>query len=323
VPVLPVAAPVPESAAEGAGDAAFGREIAAAPPAVARAAHAAAARALRAPLREPVVVAALPFLLLRPLSQLGYLEALGGALEVEKARDGAEAFGAALAAKVLDPPERGWRRTPATVATQAAFAGDAGEHGVTDLARRTAPFAPVLDGLVAAALVAGRQRGDALLLRRTPRGDHAVIDPRGCFPLAIAGERPALDAVLRAAGRPALRAPRGPELHRLDALLAALEARPAAPLASDAMLDRTVALAAATALGMIAWELWSEREPTDPLLALERFSTLDARVRVEPERVLVTLPMGRRRDDLASHGLLAEVLDVPWLAGIPVVFTGV
>jgi len=54
---------------------------------------------------------ALPFLLLAPLSRIGYFETLSAVLEAAKLEKPAPVFAAALAYKVLAPPERGWRRT--------------------------------------------------------------------------------------------------------------------------------------------------------------------------------------------------------------------
>ncbi len=81
-------------------------------------------------------------------------------------------------------------------------------------------------------------------------------------------------------------------------------------------------LASAFSLGVIAWTLWQGREPVDPLLSLERFGDLDAWLRVDPDRINVRLPLGKRRADLAAHGLLAEVPQVPWFAGRRLTFTG-
>jgi hypothetical protein len=97
--------------------------------------------------------------------------------------------------------------------------------------------------------------------------------------------------------------------------------RPSIPLASDATLDRHLTLAAAVALGTIAWELWREREPTTPLLTLERFSDLEARVTQSGDTVRVCLPLGKRFQDLRDHGLLADVNDVPWLNGRMLTFS--
>jgi len=98
--------------------------------------------------------------------------------------------------------------------------------------------------------------------------------------------------------------------------------RPAVAVATGSALDRSLTLAAATALGTIAWTLWREREPTDPLLALERFASLDAHVRFDRRSLRVRLPLGKRHRDLYEHGLLASVRGVPWLGGRVVEISG-
>ena len=98
--------------------------------------------------------------------------------------------------------------------------------------------------------------------------------------------------------------------------------RAAVPLAAGAALGRSLLLAAGLGLGTLAWTLWREREPTDPLLALERFADLSALVSFEPHRVRVRLPLGPRHADLSAHGLLADVPGVPWLGGRVVEFSG-
>ena len=111
----------------------------------------------------------------------------------------------------------------------------------------------------------------------------------------------------------------------LDELLAALqvrlgcapgarsESRPGAPAVHDGnAFERSLTLAAGVALGMIAWDLWREREATDATLALRRLGDLDARVRAEPGCVRVTIPLGRRHRDLTDAGLLQPVA-LPWL----------
>lgn len=96
--------------------------------------------------------------------------------------------------------------------------------------------------------------------------------------------------------------------------------RPGLPVASEAAVERSLALAAALALGTIAWTLWREREAVTPLLALQRFADLDARISFRPDRVQVHLPLGRRFTDLKQAGLLADVADVPWFGGRPLQF---
>jgi len=80
-------------------------------------------------------------------------------------------------------------------------------------------------------------------------------------------------------------------------------------------LEDSLALATSVALGQLAWTLWRERELTEPLLTLQRFADLDARVRFDAETVRVVLPLGKRSADLADHRLLNDVVGVPWLDG--------
>jgi hypothetical protein len=101
-----------------------------------------------------------------------------------------------------------------------------------------------------------------------------------------------------------------------------LERRPLGGHDADPALDRSVSLAAALALGTIAWELWRMREPTSPLLALQRFGDLEATVRFERHQIRVRLPLGKRFKDLERAGFLADVQRVPWLENRPVVFSG-
>ncbi|MGN9908579.1 hypothetical protein ACTMTJ_13635 [Phytohabitans sp. LJ34] len=103
-------------------------------------------------------------------------------------------------------------------------------------------------------------------------------------------------------------------------LMAAMAARPAAPRASHPGLERTLTLLATAGLGTIAWLLWRHREPTDPQLALTRLGDLGGLVRFDADEVRVRLPYGRRHDDLAAHGLLADVPDVSWLDGRTLTF---
>jgi hypothetical protein len=91
--------------------------------------------------------------------------------------------------------------------------------------------------------------------------------------------------------------------------------RPTIPRLGDHPLDDTLTLAAATALGSIAWELWRAREATAPQSALARFHDFEARLHVDATNVQVRLPLGRRFFELLEHGLLRDVANVPWLGG--------
>ena len=327
------------------------------------------------------VACALPFLLLGPLDQTGYLSALGPALQPAGLQAQTAVFATALAYTVLGPLERGWRRRPEDVAAAAAFAGLGAPvpgQALTEFARVADPALPALDAVVTRALAEGHSAGEPLVLVGVgERADAGLLlfDREGLFPVAWAdtvagllpawrmfGSPPVLVAPtavgalrgLADAGAsfvvatPPARTERWRRLppHRLwtnsdDPALArhaggyqqavdlaaeltqALAAeRAAIPLAASPALGRSLLLAAGLGLGTLAWTLWREREPTDPLLALERFADLSARVSFEPDRVRVRLPLGPRHSDLSVHGLLADVPDVPWFGGRIVEFSG-
>ena len=344
----------------------------------------------RAPASEVQISSALPFLLLGPLARVGYWEALAGTLEAAGLAAEAHLFAAALAYKVLAPPERGWRRTPDDERAAAAFAGlDAPPAGsaLTEFARNAAAHLAPLDSSLTHALVKGHSPGRAVLLRREPAegvGPRlALFDTEGLFVLACADDWPQLlpaarhfteehllvprasaDPVLLAeldacgfhfiTDAPPARGEHWRELRRgragpwytnsadaresalvrsaseieraaeeVELLWSALAAeRSGLVLARDSRLERSLTLAAALALGTIAWTLWREREFATPLLALERFGDLEARVRFTERRVRVRLPLGRRRSDLEAAGLLADVRGVPWLGLRTVEFAG-
>lgn len=104
-----------------------------------------------------------------------------------------------------------------------------------------------------------------------------------------------------------------------------VELRPLVLPARGAMFhaaEFSVTLAVCSALGELADTLWREREPTRPLLALQRFADLGGTVSVEEGRVLVRPALGRRFMDLGEHGLLRDILGVPWWPGRRVEFAG-
>jgi hypothetical protein len=345
--------------------------------------------ALRAPRSYEVQVSsALPFLLLGPLAQFGYLATLAAALEAARLSDDAPLFAAALAYKVLPPPERGWRRRPAAALAAAGFAGLAEpppEQSLTLFSERIAPHVSALDAALAHVLVRGHNPLKPLALCRTRGASPGLLlaDVEGIFPVAWAGDFEGLLPTLRQFGqttllvpaetadpallrsldeggflfitdappargetwRPLRRAPAerwhtndhsGAEKNLLRAARLLADAceeagrlwqslgveRVGVPLAPDARLETSLTLAAAFALGTISWTLWRAREPVNPLLALERFGDLDARVRFGGRAVSVRLPLGRRYRDLYEHGLLEAVAEVPWLDGRRVEFTG-
>jgi len=318
------------------------------------------------------VASALPFLLLGPLSRMGYLKTLEATMEAAGMSADLPLFASALACKALDPPARGWRRDPAMTDVSAAFAAleePAAEEEINRFARRIGPHLSPLDATVAGALIAGHDADQPLLLIRTGEG-YLLLDVEGVFPILHSPDFEGLQSALmrlnssyvliprdaaevlnrlnsegfrfitdaapargerwrelrRAPHRWWTNDPITPE-SRLISVARSLAAssedaetlwqslaidRPAAPLAEEGSFDRHLSLAAASALGTIAWTLWCDRETVAPHLTLERFRDFEAGVTFSRDAVRVALPLGRRFEDLDSHGLLKDVADVPW-----------
>jgi hypothetical protein len=329
---------------------------------------------------------ALPFLLLGPLSRTGFLETLAATFAAAGLLGDLPLFAAALAYKVLPPPERGWRRTPEAMGAAAACTGlldPVSGEDLSGLSRRASECLEPLAADLATSLLAGHEPGRPLLLAAA--GDGLLLaEVDGVFPIAWASGFEGLSPVLArlrdetllvptgiatssllreidalghrfvtaappTRGEPwrPLRLPGGyhrdrvwtndpavPGLARQAAGLAVAEEgarrlwqalgveRPILPAATDPAFDRHLTLAAGVALGTLAWTLWREREPVDPILALERFGDLDARVRFREHSVHVVLPLGRRHHDLFEHRLLEPVRDAVWLGGRVLEFGG-
>ena len=155
------------------------RMITAAAGAVAHAAGSAAATSAD-------ISSALPFLLLGPLAQTGYLSALAPALQPAGLEAQTAAFATALAYTVLGPLERGWQRQPEDVAAAAAFAGLAAPvpgPELTEFARVAGPVLPGLDAVVTRALAEGHTVGEPLVLTGG-RDGLLLADREGMFPVA-------------------------------------------------------------------------------------------------------------------------------------------
>ena len=332
----------------------------------------------------------LPFLLLGPLAQIGYLDTLAATLETANLTSEAPLFAAALAAKVLRPPDRGWRRDAHDLSVIAAFTGletPPPGNAIAEFARKITGHLTPLDSLVSYTLVKGHSPGVAMMLHQTRDANDEtgllLVELEGLFPVAYAKDLKSLMPTLRyfsethllvhqtsarvetlrelhAAGfRFVTDAPptRGeswrevrhpaherlytndretksatltsiaesmlPMVEQVDLLWSAFSVqRPAIPTARHSQLELSLTMAASLALGTISWVLWRDRETTTPLLALERFGNLPARVRFTSSSVQLNLPLGRRQQDLREHGFLADLHDVPWLAGRKIEFLG-
>ena len=328
---------------------------------------------------------ALPFLMLGALSKMGYFEVLDALLAAAALSEEAPLFATALAYKVLDPPERGWRRSQAATTTSALFAGletQSPHEALADFARKAADFLPALDRVVADALASGHADGTPLLLCEVSGGGWMLAEADGVFPVAWSTTCEALLGIVERFGRPRLlvpaasaggglllrldaegfrfvtdapgargerwrrfhrlpherwctndvESPEGPLVasarklasahHSLQTTWEELALRPCVAPGDGGALETSMMLATAVALADLSWNLWNDMGDTDPLLAIERFGDLDARVRFSPDEVLVKLPLGKRSMDLSRHGLLDDVTGVPWYGGRVVRFSG-
>jgi hypothetical protein len=88
-------------------------------------------------------------------------------------------------------------------------------------------------------------------------------------------------------------------------------------------VDGPISFIANVALAALAWELWHRYgERTHPATAVRRLGDLDGRVSLEPGRIIVRMPLGRRHADLRDSNLLRTVPNVPWLEGRRLEFEG-
>jgi len=149
---------------------------------------------------EVSVASALPFLLLGPLTRLGYLQTLTAVLESVDLLPSMPLFATALAYKVLDPPHRGWQRHPTAVpaaATFAALAEAPPEPELAVFAQQVAAYLSPLDAVLTDMLVTGHNPQQPLLLYGTesPQG-WLLVDVEGIFPLAWAEAVEVLSPIL-------------------------------------------------------------------------------------------------------------------------------
>jgi hypothetical protein len=135
------------------------------------------------------VFSALPFLLLGPMERMGHLSMLAAILEAAHLENGAAFFAAALAHKVMQPPERGWRRSPAAQHAAAVFAGlteAPPESAIAEFSRQIVPHLGPLDRSLAAGVIAGRSADAPILLSRADSAAASgflLVDTQGCFPI--------------------------------------------------------------------------------------------------------------------------------------------
>lgn len=333
------------------------------------------------------VDSSLPFLVLGELARIGWLSGLAGCLEGAGLERESAAVATLLAYKCLQPPLRGWRRSPTSIRDAATFAGLREPLPEAQLMPGVEPLGEALlplDAWLRVQHARASTTPSALLVHKvgsaedTPRllFDFETLQPLGWYadpaslldglawfsetPLLISAAaadrrllaaldaaghrfvtraRPLRDENWQATGSGAAWSNTASELPpgvtRWLRELADREAdaeaihgglvleRPLCVTRPCERLERILTTATGTALARIAAKLWGEREPTTPILALERFGDLGARVTIDPAQVRVHLPLGRRSMDLNEHGLLEPITRIPWLQGRRLDFTGV
>lgn len=273
--------------------------------------------ARRPPSREPapagdpaaaigeLVVPALPLLVLAQLSRIGYVDAIASAAAVAGLPRAAGALGAVVAAKALLEPAPGDTAGDAVLALVSGGPPELLPGAFAAIAEHADALLASLAAALHAAYAEGRSASDELLVSA---GEHGVLcgEPEGLLPAAWVDGEAQLDGALAALGRPLVR--------RDDAFMPfarALDARRILPCAHA--LERHLAAAAGTGLGLIALGLWgASGRDTTPLLALERLGDLEARVSLDADGLHAAVPRGQRWLDLQRGGLL-ELFEIPWL----------
>jgi hypothetical protein len=140
------------------------------------------------------IESALPFLLLAPLHQIGYLDAIPAALDAIGLGGSSHLLATGLAYAVPCPAGRGLDRARPDQAI-AAFAGlpePAREPAVISFVGRAGPALAVLNAVLARSLTAGHTPGESLLLTAAPADSRASLvlaEDEGIFPILWA-DRP-------------------------------------------------------------------------------------------------------------------------------------
>ncbi|MFF3456878.1 hypothetical protein ACFYXH_21590 [Streptomyces sp. NPDC002730] len=173
----------------------------------------------------------LPFLLLPPLHDRGYLEAVAAVLTGggAQAHDGA-AFAACLAHKVLPPPAHGWLRSPQDTHAVAVFAGTTPTgHGAPvisalDLERHLGPLLALLDARLGLQAAEEHTATSPLLLRAVAPGRLLLLDVDGLYPVWDATQPAELLRPWEVAGTPLVMLPSQPDVPAAAGLTLALDA---------------------------------------------------------------------------------------------------
>jgi hypothetical protein len=288
---------------------------------------------------EVSVASALPFLLLGPLTRLGYLQTLAAVLEAADLLPQMRLFATALAYKVLDPPQRGWRRHPTAAPAAASFAALAAalpEPELAAFAQQISAHLSPLDVVLTDTLATGHNPQQPLLLCRTePTNGLLLMDVEGIFPMAWAEGIEALSPILMRCQASPLLVPLATAnsqlLSQLDRANVCFitEAPPTRherwrplrhpplgrwwtndPITPDPQLVKAAKLLsdAAEETAML-WRLLALERPSIPVLpdaALDRTLTLTAAIALG----IIAWTLWREREPVAPHLTLARFRDL-------------
>lgn len=167
------------------------------------AAHSFRPKSLRASFAgELACDSALPFLILQPLFQCGYLDLLGLSLSAAKCGELTAAFAACLALKVTDMPERDWRHLPSSMTLACAMAGGLQKLPTEEIHRldeRADQFCSGLDTLLGDSLLGHETQPRVLHIMPVSRESfdgYLISDCRGHFPIALLNSFEQLEQLL-------------------------------------------------------------------------------------------------------------------------------
>jgi len=151
---------------------------------------------------------ALPFLLLGPLSRIGYFETLSAVLQAAKLENFVSVFAAALAYKVLARPERGWRRTGEAELAATVFAGtdrQITDESIEEFSRNISKHIGPIERQLTEKVIEGHSTGSPAVLLRVESlslKGFLLIDFPGCFPFALVEDVEQVAALLTKMQKP-------------------------------------------------------------------------------------------------------------------------
>jgi hypothetical protein len=244
--------------------------------------------------QEPIDVPLLPLLVAATLDRVGTFALLARVLTARQQPLDLPLVVAAIALKLGPIPRRGWLHEPRTLAQVAGVAGiavlspDALTHLADDSRVEWASLQHELPGVRPGVTVADEPAREELSLSRAPDD----TPPLGSDPVVTVDSE----------------------------LTAALNVRPAAPLARRPDFERVLEQLVFWTMTELGNALWPG-EPSAGFKVLERFASLDCHFGRNSDGYRALVPLGPRRTDLARVGALVDLPRASWLSA-PLTFRG-